>query len=71
MWAHGRTMRIVDGPDEVHLVQLGRNENKRGKFLLERIQWQKKKGEEYAKRHGMTPKDVLALGRTGEQKAKL
>lgn len=23
MWAHGRTMRIVDGPDEVHLMQLG------------------------------------------------
>lgn len=29
MWAHGRTMRIVDGPDEVHLMQLGKNENKR------------------------------------------
>jgi len=23
MWAHGRTMRLVDGPDEVHLMQLG------------------------------------------------
>jgi hypothetical protein len=26
-WAAGRTMRIVDGQDEVHLLQLGRGEN--------------------------------------------
>lgn len=29
MWANSRTLRIVDGPDEVHLQQLGKNENKR------------------------------------------
>lgn len=29
MWAHQRTLRIADGPDEVHLNQLGRTENKR------------------------------------------
>ncbi|TVY22032.1 Acyl-CoA dehydrogenase family member 11 [Lachnellula arida] len=28
MWANGRTLRIVDGPDEVHLQQMGRNENR-------------------------------------------
>ena len=46
MWAHARTLRIVDGPDEVHLMQvsflcmwywiwensMGRNENKRGEL---------------------------------------
>ena len=37
MWASGRTMRIVDGPDEVHMLQLGRNENKRGDALRKRI----------------------------------
>lgn len=29
MWANSRTLRIVDGPDEVHLQQMGRNENKK------------------------------------------
>ncbi|TGZ81032.1 acyl-CoA dehydrogenase NM domain-like protein [Ascodesmis nigricans] len=29
MWAGQRTLRIADGPDEVHLNQLGRTENKR------------------------------------------
>jgi hypothetical protein len=28
-----RMMRIVDGPDEVHLFQLGRNEIKNGRAL--------------------------------------
>ena len=63
MWAHGRTMRIVDGPDEVHMVQLGRNENKRGKWLLEKIEWQKKKTEEMARSYGMEKRDVLQLDR--------
>jgi len=30
MWANIRTLRLADGPDEVHLQQLGKNENKRG-----------------------------------------
>ncbi|KAK3647565.1 hypothetical protein LTR56_008059 [Elasticomyces elasticus] len=63
MWAHGRTMRIVDGPDEVHMVQLGRNENKRGKYLLEKIEWQKQRSEEMARSYGFEKKDVLALER--------
>jgi len=29
MWANSRTLRIVDGPDEVHLQQMGRNENRK------------------------------------------
>lgn len=29
MWAMVRTLRIADGPDEVHLEQLGRRENKK------------------------------------------
>jgi acyl-CoA dehydrogenase len=35
MWANARIVRIADGPDEVHLQQLGRSENKRGSRLLE------------------------------------
>ncbi|KAI5848873.1 acyl-CoA dehydrogenase/oxidase [Tricharina praecox] len=34
MWAHMRTIRIADGPDEVHLNQLGRVEMKRVAELL-------------------------------------
>jgi acyl-CoA dehydrogenase len=33
MWAHMRTIRIADGPDEVHLDQLGRVELRRVKEL--------------------------------------
>ncbi|MBV8602829.1 MAG: acyl-CoA dehydrogenase family protein [Candidatus Eremiobacteraeota bacterium] len=29
-WAHARTLRLVDGPDEVHLAQLARIELKKG-----------------------------------------
>jgi acyl-CoA dehydrogenase len=53
----------VDGPDEVHLMQLGRNENKRGKQLLEKIEWQKKRTDDMAKSYGITRKDVLQLDR--------
>ncbi|KAF2158233.1 acyl-CoA dehydrogenase NM domain-like protein [Myriangium duriaei CBS 260.36] len=63
MYAQGRTMRIVDGPDEVHLLQLGRNENKRGNFCLQRIEWQKKKGDEIAAKYNVQRRDVLAMNR--------
>ncbi|SPN97643.1 related to acyl-CoA dehydrogenase, medium-chain specific, mitochondrial precursor [Cephalotrichum gorgonifer] len=46
MWAQIRTLRLADGPDEVHLQQLGRNESKRGPEVAELIAWQKKKTEE-------------------------
>lgn len=37
MWANIRTLRLADGPDEVHLQQMGRNENKKGKAVTEKI----------------------------------
>lgn len=46
MWAQIRTLRLADGPDEVHLQQMGRNENKRGAKVTEMIEWQRKKTEE-------------------------
>lgn len=70
MWASGRTMRIVDGPDEVHLVQLGRNENKKGPALLKRIQAQKEKIKEMMQHYGIEQTDVLQLDRVSG-KAKL
>lgn len=41
MWANIRTLRIADGPDEVHLQQMGKNENKRGKEIRERLERQR------------------------------
>ncbi|OTA61206.1 acyl-CoA dehydrogenase NM domain-like protein [Hypoxylon sp. EC38] len=49
MWAQVRTLRIADGPDEVHLQQLGRNENKRGEGITMKINWQKKETEKLLK----------------------
>jgi len=37
MWAQIRTLRLADGPDEVHLQQMGRNENKRGQEVTANI----------------------------------
>jgi len=71
MYANGRTMRIVDGPDEVHLLQLARNENKRGKKILERLEREKKKTEEYLRKYGLKPRDVLEINKTTGQKSKL
>ena len=45
-WAGIRTLRLADGPDEVHLQQMGRNENKRAAAVAERIAWQRKRTEE-------------------------
>ena len=71
MWAHGRTMRIVDGPDEVHLQQLGKNENKKGAFFKAKLDAQKAKTEELFKAYGIQRKDPLALNRTSADNAKL
>ncbi|KZM19386.1 Medium-chain acyl-CoA dehydrogenase [Ascochyta rabiei] len=71
MYASGRTMRIVDGPDEVHLLQLGRNENKRGPAHKQRIEAQQKKGEELCRQYGIEPRDPLYLNRTSAEASKL
>jgi acyl-CoA dehydrogenase len=46
MWTQIRTLRLADGPDEVHLSQMGRNENKRGKDVTQKILAQKQKTEQ-------------------------
>lgn len=58
MWAHMRTVRIADGPDEVHLQQMGRNENKRNGAIVAKVEAQKqrvaKKLQEYGYATGLT-----------------
>jgi acyl-CoA dehydrogenase len=71
MYASGRTMRIVDGPDEVHLLQLGKNENKRGVAHKNRIDAQRLKGEELCRKYGIEPRDPLYLNRTSTEASKL
>ncbi|KJZ71890.1 hypothetical protein HIM_08735 [Hirsutella minnesotensis 3608] len=53
MWAGIRTLRLADGPDEVHLQQMGRNENKRGREAADRIRRQQAKAAELMKRFGV------------------
>ncbi|KAI0408101.1 acyl-CoA dehydrogenase [Xylaria palmicola] len=53
MWAQIRTLRLADGPDEVHLQQMGRNENRRGAAVTQKIQAQGQKTEQLLKQHGV------------------
>lgn len=53
MWTGIRTLRLADGPDEVHLQQMGRNENKRGREVTEKITWQAKKTEDLLRKYGV------------------
>jgi acyl-CoA dehydrogenase len=53
MWAGIRTLRLADGPDEVHLQQMGRNENRRGAEVTRKIQSQKQKTEQLLKERKM------------------
>ncbi|KAH0846365.1 hypothetical protein AYO21_07457 [Fonsecaea monophora] len=54
MWAHLRTLRIADGPDEAHLSQLGRRENRqRAEEIRARIARQQAKTEEIFRSKGL------------------
>lgn len=57
LWAHVRTVRIVDGPDAVHIQQLGKKENKRYKVAQEMIAMQAAKIEQIFQQYG-TKRDI-------------
>lgn len=63
MWASARTMRIVDGPDEVHILQIGKNEARKGPALLAKLQSQKSKTSQLLAQYGLVEQDVLELNR--------
>ncbi len=63
MWASGRTMRIVDGPDEVHIIQIGKNESRKGPALLEKMRSQKSKTQQLLAQYSLVERDVLELRR--------
>jgi acyl-CoA dehydrogenase len=53
MWANIRTLRLADGPDEVHLQQMGRNENKRGAGVTAKINKQKELSDKLFAQYGL------------------
>jgi acyl-CoA dehydrogenase len=57
MWANACTLRIVDGPDDVHIQQMGRNENKRHQKLTEQIRDQKAKAQAWFEALGPPTQD--------------
>ncbi|KAF2402951.1 acyl-CoA dehydrogenase NM domain-like protein [Trichodelitschia bisporula] len=52
MWAHMRTLKVADGPSELHLQQMGRNENKKNQLILGRFAEQRRRVERKLKEYG-------------------
>jgi acyl-CoA dehydrogenase len=71
MWAHARTMRIVDGPDEVHLLQLGRNENKRAAEVAKELEGQRAAQLRLMTQKGLEKKDLLYIGKSTDGGSRL
>ncbi|KAH7232194.1 acyl-CoA dehydrogenase/oxidase [Fusarium redolens] len=71
MWASARTMRIVDGPDEVHMLQLGRRESRRAGSVRARLQAQKELEEKLFQLYNLQKVDSLQMDWTSETKPKL
>jgi acyl-CoA dehydrogenase len=62
MWAQIRTLRIADGPDEVHLAQMGRRENKQRKDeAIRKINWQKDEAVRLMKKMGIEQSGMVKL----------
>jgi acyl-CoA dehydrogenase len=55
----------------VHILQIGRNEAKRGDALRKRIDAQKEKTKELLRQYGMEYRDVLQLDRVMGKDSKL
>ncbi|KAJ5198823.1 Acyl-CoA oxidase/dehydrogenase type 1 [Penicillium cf. griseofulvum] len=60
MWAGIRTLRIADGPDEVHLQQMGKRENKSRKdAVTAKLNWQREEADRLLAVSGFKPKSHL------------
>ncbi|KAG9246228.1 acyl-CoA dehydrogenase/oxidase [Calycina marina] len=70
MWANIRTLRLADGPDEVHLHQMGRNENKRGGHATKVILAQKETSRQLFEYYGINAA-ATQLGGLIKTRAKL
>ncbi|TFY83849.1 hypothetical protein EWM64_g176 [Hericium alpestre] len=54
-WAGIRTLRLADGPDAVHMQQVGQTELKRAPALAQKAAEQKKKQDALFQTHGIKP----------------
>ncbi|KAJ5742982.1 hypothetical protein N7533_010084 [Penicillium manginii] len=60
LWAGIRTLRIADGPDEVHLQQLGRRENRSRKdAIAAKLKWQREESDRLLSAAGFKIKSHL------------
>ncbi|KAJ5752029.1 Acyl-CoA dehydrogenase family member 11 [Penicillium odoratum] len=60
LWAGIRTLRIADGPDEVHLQQLGKRENKTRKDAVSaKLKWQQQESDRLLIASGFKAKSHL------------
>jgi acyl-CoA dehydrogenase len=60
LWAGIRTLRIADGPDEVHLQQLGKRENKsRREAVVAKLKWQQQESDRLLIASGFKAKSHL------------
>jgi acyl-CoA dehydrogenase len=59
---------LRDGPDEVHTLQLGRNENKRAAAIVQDLEAQKKAQLKAMSDRGLTTKDPLYIGKVSGSK---
>ena len=53
MWAHQRTLRYADGPDESHQNQLGRIEVRKAKWIVPQFMAAKEKADEALRANGL------------------
>jgi acyl-CoA dehydrogenase len=71
MWAHARTLALVDGPTEVHMLQLGRNENKRAPGVMRELEAQKAAQLRMLTEKGLEKRDLLYIGKSTGSASKL
>lgn len=58
MWAQIRTLRLADGPDEVHLQQMGKNENKRAGEVTALIEKQKAESQRLFAKYNVKHQEI-------------
>lgn len=71
MWASARTMRLVDGPDEVHRLQLGRKESRRAVEVRRVLHKQADLEAKLLKQYQMEKVDPLCMGWMAEARPSL
>ena len=63
MWVQIRTLRLADGPDEVHLQQMGKNENKRAAEVTALIQKQREETQRLFVQYNLKHQEIGPRGK--------